>query len=243
MRRRPATRRERSLGRDACQRERRASSRRLAGLVRCRALPAVRCIAQAQATPAAHNAVSAAQAAWKPHVVAIDAAAGDESRPARTLPTCGPVHAMARKRSSRPRAAQVRKSSASSAPDRKPSPIATSRLATTSSGTPAPSQQQTIAATCTTDPSRRLARCPNLSANQPVGTSSRSSATSPAARMAATTSGGSWRLLHPPQQVQTMSDAFEARDSVRQVEREVPTVAGSIWRHFPQSSRISTSAA
>ena len=47
-------------------------------------------------------------------------------------------------------------------------------------------------------------------------------------------------LLHPPQQIKAVRDAFEGGDAIRQVERNVPAVAGSVRRHLTQSSRIST---
>src|ERR1044071_8357677 len=47
-------------------------------------------------------------------------------------------------------------------------------------------------------------------------------------------------VLDPPEEIEAVHQPFEAGDLVREVEREVPTVAASIRRHGPvYSSRTS----
>jgi len=62
----------------------------------------------------------------------------------------------------------------------------TSRLAASRPDRPCPNQHRSMPRTCAIEPKIMLVRWPNRSANHPVGTSSATSARSPAARIAAT---------------------------------------------------------
>ena len=69
-------------------------------------------------------------------------------------------------------------------------------------GMPCPSQQHSMPSTCTNEPRIRLRRCPQRSANQPVGTSRSMIARSPAASSRRHHSGRHLLFLHPPEQVE-----------------------------------------
>src|SRR5215217_2302736 len=102
----------------------------------------------------------------------------------------------------------------------------------TPSPQPAPEHSDDLAS----EPRMRLARWPRRSANHPVGSSSATSAISPAARTRATIAGETFfscthhLLLHPPQQVEAVHEPFETGEPVGQIEREVTSILRSIRR-------------
>ena len=197
-------------------------------------------IAHAQSPPAAHNSVSAAQAAWKLHVGRHQPSAGDQADEGTDLERMSPrfdreeAVLLSQGRAAAEEQRFVR-AGAEAVADRDEH-AGDDELGDTGAQ-PAEHHRSDL-----DDRSEEQARPVSEPVGEPAGRNFQQQQRDVAGREdRGHDVGRQLLLLHPPQQVEAMRDAFEAGDAIRQVQRNVPAVAGSVRRHWPQSSRISTS--